>query len=65
MSTKLLNSYFLDPIHLYNAPANMLMVPDANCSQCRYREDPYGSGNCYFFKVKPGAKCGQFKEGEL
>lgn len=62
MSNKLLETFFTDPIHLYNAPANMHMVPDADCEQCKYRYDPYEAGHCYMFETKPGNKCGQFKQ---
>jgi hypothetical protein len=50
-----------DPVNLYNAPANMAMVPDADCGRCKYgaqRTD----GHFLLLDRKPGNKCSQFRE---
>jgi hypothetical protein len=61
----LIKDPFEDPINLYNAPVNMLMIPMANCQSCRHNAPLEKYHHCAFFKAKPGERCGQFNTREL
>ena len=45
----------------YMMPESFL--PDADCKQCKHKQDPQG-GHCYVFLKRPGDKCGQFMRAE-
>lgn len=38
------------------------VLPEANCTECKYEVDQDNQGHCYMFRELPGSHCAQFKE---